>query len=255
MMKRPRVEPTPTIELSVICPAYNEEGAITDAVTDVVREVFPIVAACELIVVNDGSRDRTGESLDTLAAAEPRLRVIHQANAGHGPALRRGLDEALGEWVLLIDSDRQMPLERFGDLWLAARTGDAAFAVRCRREDPVFRLILTRLVRVCVRTLFGTRIQDLNVPFKVLRRDHWLEMKPFIPPETLAPSLFVSIVSVWKGHRIAEVEVSHRARKTGVVSIRRWRLLKFCARGLGQLLTLRLRLWREPRPRLTRPVS
>ena len=75
--------------LSVVMPAYNEEAAIADAVRDVQTHVFPVVPDAELIVVDDGSRDRTGALLDDLAAREPRLRVLHQANAGHGPALAR----------------------------------------------------------------------------------------------------------------------------------------------------------------------
>ena len=122
--------------LSVVMPAYNEEGAIEDAVRDVWEHVFPLVPDAELIVVDDGSRDRTGEILDRLAATEPRLRVIHKANGGHGPAIRTGLDAASGEFVFLIDSDRQIPLIAFPPLWEAARTRDGAFGVSKKRNDP-----------------------------------------------------------------------------------------------------------------------
>jgi glycosyltransferase involved in cell wall biosynthesis len=223
-------------------PAYNEEGAIADAVEDVRRHVFPLVACAELVVVDDGSRDATGRILDALAAAEARLRVIHQPNAGHGPALRRALDAARAPWLFLIDSDRQISLEEFAALWDLAREGDGAFGVRARRHDAPTRLLLTRVVRGAVRLLFGVRCSDLNVPFKIVRREVWLRAAGLIPPDTLAPSLFLAIISIRSGARIAFREVAHRRRATGKVSIRHLRLLRFCLRAFTQLLALRRRL-------------
>src|SRR5512143_817972 len=100
--------PRPT--LSVVMPAYNEEGGIADATTEVREWVLDRIPGSELVVVNDGSRDGTSAILDRLSAADPRIRVIHRPNGGHGPALRAGLDAAWGERLLLIDSDQQIPL-------------------------------------------------------------------------------------------------------------------------------------------------
>ena len=140
--------PTPVcVTVSVVMPAYNEEEAIEDAVRDVQEHVFMVVPDAELVVVNDGSRDRTGEILDRLATGEPRMRVIHTANGGHGRALRTGLDAASGSYVFLIDSDRQIPLTAFSALWEAAKTRDGAFGVRRKRNDPRLRLLLTAVIR------------------------------------------------------------------------------------------------------------
>jgi glycosyltransferase involved in cell wall biosynthesis len=228
--------------LSVICPAYNEEGAIRAVVEEVAAEVFRIVPRSELIVVDDGSRDRTGEILDGLAASLPGLRVIHQKNAGHGAAIRRGLDEARGERYFLIDSDRQIPLACFGEAWRTAAGADCVFGVRRNRSDPALRLVLTRVIRVFVRAAFGTRIRDLNAPFKVFTRESWDAAAGLVPPGTLAPSLFFAIIADAQGRRVEQIEVAHKERATGVVSIRRWRLLRFCARAFVQLLGLRWRL-------------
>lgn len=238
--------------LTVICPAYNEEGAIAQAVEDVRRHVFPVVPGAELIVVNDGSRDRTGQILDDIAANDPRVRVIHKVNGGHGPALRTGLDAARGAFVMLIDSDRQMPLDGFSQHWRDAQPRHALFALRHNRDDPAVRLVLTRWVRRVACMLFGVRTPhtpDLNVPYKIVRRDLWEAARPMIPPETLAPSLFLAILAHAGGWRVQQVPVTHKPRTTGVVSIRRWRLFKFCARGLAQLIVLRVRAWRHGVPR------
>jgi glycosyltransferase involved in cell wall biosynthesis len=228
--------------LSVVMPAYNEEGAIADAVREVQRHVMPVVPGAELVVVDDGSRDRTGAILDRLGRDEPRLRVIHQANGGHGRALRTGLDAARGDYVFLIDSDRQIPLEAFPPLWELARGRDGAFGVRAARHDPRLRLWLTRLVRGALRGLFRVRLYDANIPFKILRRSLWEQARPLIPEDTLAPSLFLAVYVRRRGCDVPERPVPHRERQTGVVSIRRWRLFKFCLTAFRQLLLFRRRL-------------
>ena len=230
------------IPLSVVMPAYNEEGAIEEAVDEVRRQVLDAIPGAEFVVIDDGSRDRTGAILDRLAAADPRLRVIHQPNSGHGAALRRGMEEARGEFLFLLDSDRQIPIEAFAPLWEAARGRDGAFGQRRQRHDPALRLALTRLVRGALRPLFGVALTDANVPFKVVRRSVWLAARDVIPERTLAPSLFLAVYARKKGLDVVEMEVPHRPRRTGVVSIRRWTLFKFCARALAQLLVFRGKL-------------
>jgi dolichol-phosphate mannosyltransferase len=80
------------------------------------------------------------------------------------------------------------------------------------------------------------------VPYKLLRRTLWEEAQQYIPPGTLAPSLFLAIVTKLRGYDIVQLEVVHKERNTGEVSIRRMKLLKFCARGLSQMIELRRRL-------------
>jgi dolichol-phosphate mannosyltransferase len=231
--------------LSVIMPAYNERDCIGEAVDEVCRCVLDRVPDAELVVVNDGSKDDTGAILDKLALSDSRIRVIHQGNGGHGRALRTGLDAARGEYLFLIDSDRQIPLDAFAGLWEEAQRGDGAFGIRVKRDDPRLRLILTRVVRLAIAVLFGTRITDANIPFKIIRRQVWEEARVLIPEDTLAPSLFLAVFAVRIHCNLAFREVPHRERETGVVSIRRWKLLKFCARALRQLLAFRQRLARH----------
>lgn len=229
-----------TVPLSVAMPVYNEEAAITEAVADVQRWVLDRVPGSELVVVNDGSRDGTGRLLDQVAARDSRIRVVHQANRGHGGALMTALSAAHGTYVFLIDSDRQIPLDEFPAAWAHVRNGrDAVFGVRRRRHDPAIRLQLTKFIRAMVGLLFNTRLYDANVPYKLLRRSIWEEVSGCIPGDTLAPSLFLGIFVTVRGFDIVYLDVIHRERDTGEVSIRRLKLLKFCAKGFRQLLSFR----------------
>jgi len=235
---------TSTPILSVVMPAHNEEEAIEAAVRDLQEHVFPIVPGSEAIVVDDGSRDQTGEILDRLAESEPRAKVIHQQQGGHGRALRTGMDAARGEFLFLLDSDRQIPVEAFGALWDAAQGRDGAFGVRAARNDPKVRLMLSWFIRRAIALFFRASLRDPNVPFKVLRRQIWLDARELIPEDTLAPSLFLAVYTRERGHEIIELDVHHRERETGTVSLRHWKLLKFCLKAFRQLLEFRRTLLR-----------
>jgi dolichol-phosphate mannosyltransferase len=234
-----------TVPLSVVMPVYNEEGAIALAIDDVQRHVLARVEGAELVVVNDGSKDGTAAIIDEAAARDPRVRPIHQANRGHGGAVMAGLAQARGEYVLLIDSDRQILLDDFRVAWQHILDGrEGVFGVRRVRHDPALRLRLSALIRRVTGLLFGVQLIDPNVPYKLLKRSIWLEASPLIPADTLAPSLFLAIFTARRGHDIVRVDIVHKERDTGVVSIRRYKLFKFCAKALGQLLAFRERMSR-----------
>jgi glycosyltransferase involved in cell wall biosynthesis len=224
-------------------PVYNEQEAIVSAVEEVQRQVLDHVAGSELVVVDDGSKDRTGALLDEAAAADARVRVIHQSNGGHGAALLTGLKASSGEYVFLIDSDRQIPLDGFTSAWAHVVEGrDAVFGVRRRRYDPKLRLYLSGLIRQSVNVLFRVQLYDANVPYKLFRRAVWNDVRDCVPDGTLAPSMFLAIAAKSRGYNIVEIDVTHKERDTGEVTLRHFKLLKFCARGLAQLLGLRRRV-------------
>ncbi|MBY0495217.1 MAG: glycosyltransferase family 2 protein [Cyanobacteria bacterium] len=228
-----------TPRLSVVMPVYNEEGAIAAAVDEVKQHVLSLISDSELVVVDDGSRDGTGRLLDEAAANDARIKVIHQPNGGHGAALLTGLKAASGEYIFMIDSDRQILLNNFTAAWTEVLAGrDAVFGVRRRRYDPVLRLYLSRLIRHSVNVLFRVQLSDANAPYKLFRRAVWNEARECVPDGTLAPSMFLAIVAKSRGFNILEIDVTHKERDTGEVTLRKFKLLKFCARGLGQMLML-----------------
>jgi glycosyltransferase involved in cell wall biosynthesis len=224
-------------------PVYNEEGSVRLAVDDVARNILDVVPGSELVVVNDGSKDNSARILDEIASQDSRVRVIHQKNRGHGGALMAAMAAARGDYLMLIDSDRQISLDSFREAWTKIEAGfDGVFGVRRRRYDPQIRLYLTRLIRYSIRALFTVDIYDANVPYKLLRRDIWTAAQELVPSDTLAPSLFLAIFAKKGPYKIAEIDVIHKERETGEVSIRRFKLLKFTARAFGQLMSFRRRL-------------
>lgn len=229
--------------LTVVMPAFNEEGSLEAAIAEARREVLDRVPGSGLLVVDDGSVDATPRLLDRAADDDPRIEVVHQANAGHGPALRRGMDHARGEWLLLLDSDAQISLDTFPAHWRQATSeGVAVLGVRRNRRDRWPRRVLSRSVRAAIRVLFHVRVRDANAPYKLLRRADWQRALRVIPPDTLAPSLFLALFLAHSGVRRIEVPVTHRPRAAGIPTLRWGRLLRFCARGFLQMLAFRRRL-------------
>jgi glycosyltransferase involved in cell wall biosynthesis len=237
-------KPVPQSVLTFIMPAYNEEGDIADAIDDVRKAAFDLVPGCTILVVDDGSRDRTGQIVDAISAADPRVRVIHKPNGGHGSALIAGLNAAASEFVFLLDSDRQIPMDHFAEFWKAAPGRDAVIGVRARRHDPRGRVVLAKIIQIAIFGLFGVWLRDANVPYKLLRLSVWKSASRLVPVDTLAPSLFIAIFMRFAGAQIVEKEVAHRQRDTGEVSIRHLKLARFCLKGFGQLLHFRWRLAR-----------
>src|SRR5271167_3104288 len=127
--------------LSVVAPVYDEEELVEEFVTRTCAAVAPL--NFELVLVNDGSCDRTPELLDQIAAADPRVRVIHLSrNFGHQAALTAGLEHAAGDIVAMIDADLQDPPELILEMIARWREGsDVVYAVRKAREgETAFKL-------------------------------------------------------------------------------------------------------------------
>jgi glycosyltransferase involved in cell wall biosynthesis len=233
------------IAVSVVLPVFNEQAAIEGVVRDVVevtRDLAP--GRSEVVVVDDGSVDATRAIVDRLAGELPEVRVIHQANAGHGPALLAGFDQARGRWIAHLDTDDQIPAKELIGLW--AERGDAALVlgIRTDRDDPRHRLVLSAVVRRLVGLVAGRPLRDANVPCKLVRRDLWREVRPLLPDDTFAPSIALAVAAARWGRPIRQVSVLHRARSSGASSLRPVRLARAVARAGLQTARLAAQLHR-----------
>ena len=125
--------------LSVVMPAYNEEAAIEGVVREHVaalEKLTSTISDWEIVVVDDGSRDRTGEVLERLAREIPRLRVVRQENQGIFGAFTRAYREARGTHVYSTGSEGQWPAENIGPMRTKLESGyGLAIGVRINRHD------------------------------------------------------------------------------------------------------------------------
>jgi dolichol-phosphate mannosyltransferase len=223
-------------------PAYNEEESIREAVLEIHETILSSVPNSELLVVNDGSSDSTKAKLDELRKSVPCLRVIHQKNAGHGPAIYAGSCQASSDFLFLLDSDRQIPIQSFYDFWKVRASYQAVFGIRAVRHDPVCRLILTCIVRVVLFVFLRVKIRDPNIPFKLIRREVWENAKQVIAPNSRTPSLLLAAFVHSRRLPVIDIVVPHNERKTGVASLNLRKLGPFCWQAFLEVLEFRRRL-------------
>lgn len=234
--------------LSVVMPVYNEEAVIRDVLADIARDVLDVVPGSELLVINDCSTDGTSVALAAAATHDQRIRVFtNPANSGHGVSVRRGFDAAQGEWIFQIDSDGQVDLTQFIELWHGRENSDLMVGVRAIRHDPRHRLVLTAVTRVIVSLLARRWLRDANVPFKLVRSSLVHHLAPFTPSDAFAPSILLVVGAARSGARITETDILHLPRLHGQSTLRVWRLVRACLRSGWQ--TLRFGVRRLPRYR------
>ena len=204
-------------ELSVVLPAYNEEPNIERVVRAVASYLESLGLDYELVVVNDGSADRTGAILDGLVAEFPRLRPQHHPrNRGYGGALRTGFSAARKRFVFYMDGDGQFDIKDLA-LLLPLATDDQSIVTgyRIERRDPLIRRLNAKLFGGwLVRIMLGVKVRDLNCAFKLIPK-HVLDS---ITLETDSALINAELYgrAVRKGFGIKEVGVHHYPREAGV---------------------------------------
>lgn len=225
--------------LSIVIPIYNEEEVIEQVIRDIHSAILSKLPDSELLAVDDGSSDSTPLLLDNLARVYPQVIPFHKENGGHGDALLYGMERAAGEYIFLMDSDGQTDPTDFWPLWNRREEAEFLCGVRVKRYDPVHRLVIARLLRIGIRMFFGVYCRDANVPFKLFTKELWQRARPFIPRDTLTPSLFLSIWANKSPDGYQELNIRHLARESGSSTIRYLKLIRFCARAFVQLMGFR----------------
>jgi dolichol-phosphate mannosyltransferase len=226
-------------ELSVIIPAYNEEGAIAAVVAGWASELARLGVDYQIRVYDDGSKDRTGEVIKALAAANPRVVAIEQANRGHGPTVLRGYHEAESEWIFQVDGDGEIGPDDFEQFWRRRGEFDFLIGRRADRQSILGRRLITAISRLAILVLFGNGVHDVNTPYRLMRRSAIAPLLPLVDG-TFAPNVIVSGLAVRSGLRIYQAPVHHRSRVAGVVSIGGWRLWRAAIRSFWETVVVGL---------------
>lgn len=232
----------PDIELSVLLPAYNEEPNIERNLPRAIESLRRMVGRFEVILIDDCSRDRTGEIAGALAGRFPELRVIHnEVNLRQGGCLRKGFELARYEWVTHNAMDYPFDFEDLPAL--LRHLPEADVVVAARREYPGITLprkMVSAVNRGLLRGLFGAPVRDYNF-IQIYRTSvvrgvgGFSDATSFITPEKI-------IRAHRAGFRVVEVEVEYHRRLAGQPSSANWKNIR---RALRDMAELRVELWRE----------
>jgi glycosyltransferase involved in cell wall biosynthesis len=201
--------------VSVFFPAFNDAGTITQMVMDALSVLPTVTDDYEVIVINDGSADETGPKLEEMAAAHPRLRIIHHSrNLGYGAALRSGFASASRELIFYTDGDGQYDVkELVGLLPLLTEDVDVVNGWKLKRADTWRRVALGGIYQRLARMLFRLPIRDVDCDFRLIRRSALNRIA------LTSSSGIICLELVRKLHAagcvFAETPVSHYARRHG----------------------------------------
>jgi glycosyltransferase involved in cell wall biosynthesis len=224
--------------ISVIFPAYNEEANIEKSVAMAREAMGKFFETIEIIVVNDGSADRTGEILDRMAAEASDVQCIHfEKNSGYGAALRTGLYAAKNDLVFFSDSDLQFDLEEIRHLLEWIDHYEIVAGYRAQRADPPVRRFNAWGWKTLVRMVLGLKVRDIDCAFKLFRREVFDAVKLSSVGAMINTELLVRAQQ--EGMRIKEVPVSHYPRKAGKQTGSNLRVI---LKAFRELLEMRSRL-------------
>jgi glycosyltransferase involved in cell wall biosynthesis len=209
--------------LSIAAPAYNEEEGIVpllDGWLDYLRR-SPLAERFEIVICNDGSRDRTGSLLDAKSLEAPEVRPVHlERNRGAAVALSTAIRHTSGDWVLLIDSDGQFPIANLERLVAGVNTAHApaAIGVRASKQDSLFARFGSWASGALANWLHGSSYQDFNSALKLVHgpalRSLHLEAKGLNYSTEITSKL-------WEcGIQMVEVEIAHMPRQHGKSSLK-----------------------------------
>lgn len=236
------VHPMGPLSISVFFPCYNEEGNVRRVAEQTLRVLEGLQADYEVIIVDDGSTDATGAIADEIAAANPRVRVIHHPhNLGYGAALQSGFRAAAKELVFYTDGDGQFDIAEMPALLPLMKEYDIVSGYRMNRRDNLARRVGGWTWTRINSAVFSLRIRDVDCAFKLYKRKIFDEIRmestgALIDTEILARAKR-------KGYRITQRGVHHYPRTAGKQTGASPRVV---FRALKELLKLRRRIISEP---------
>jgi glycosyltransferase involved in cell wall biosynthesis len=241
---RPPLAPRPLVaSVSIVIPAYNEQGSIGATIERVSAAASLLGAPCQIIVVNDGSRDGTGAVVRSLQTRIPRLELVeHFPNRGYGGSLRAGFAAAAYDWIAFIPGDNQFDPLELPRLIERASEADIVSGYRAVRQDAPIRKLNAFGWNMAVTALFGRLCRDIDCGFKLFRRDLLEHARVESNGAMIDTELLAGAKA--RGFVIADIPVTHLARTTGHPTGANVRVI---LRAFGDLVRFRVRLSRELR--------
>ncbi|HUP27623.1 MAG TPA: glycosyltransferase family 2 protein [Chloroflexia bacterium] len=201
-------------KISLVLPAHNEEPNIRAVVEEAAQVLPTAFTDYEIVVVNDGSKDRTLEIAQALASDNPHVRVVnHPVNRGYGAAVTSGFNAATGDYIMFMDSDRQFDINDIHLLTPFVGQYDIVAGYRIKRNDPAHRLLNAKLFGTAVRLLFDINVRDIDCAFKIMRGEV-LRGINLESPGALINTEILAKANV-QGCNLTQVGVNHYPRLEG----------------------------------------
>lgn len=228
--------------LYIVMPAYNEEANIDM----VVKQWYPVVErigeGSKLVIVDDGSKDSTYLRLQELETDYPELVALTKANSGHGSTCLYAYQYAIKNqagYIFQTDSDGQTDPDEFYEFWKQREDYDFLIGARKGRQDGFSRIIVTKVLKLVVGLVFGEMLEDVNTPYRLMRRESLEALLPLIPKDFFLANVLVSVLAVKEKTKTKWIPISFKPRQGGINSINIRRIIKIGIKAIKDLRQVR----------------
>lgn len=202
------------LSISAVLPAYNEQDNILQTSRSIAKVLSELGADYEVVVVDDGSADRTSEMVEQAHAEDERIRLVrHVVNKGYGSALATGFDAAIKDLIFMTDGDGQFDAREITRLIDHITDTDVVVGYRAPRRDPFIRKLNAFGWNMLGLILFGYTVRDVDCAFKLFRRKVWQSINVGSRGATF--SLEFMVRAKRAGFVFMEVPVTHLPRTAG----------------------------------------
>lgn len=226
--------------LYIIMPAYNEELNIDKVTKDYIDIVNKIGNNSKLVIINDGSKDRTLQKLKILEKMYPNLIVLNKKNSGHGPTLLYGYKYAIKQkpdYIFQVDSDDQTNPIEFWKFWEERKNYELIIGHRNKREDGFSRIIVTKVLKLVIFLTFKQIVKDANTPFRLIRTktlEHYISK---FPDDFNLTNVLLTVIFT-KYEKIKYIPITFKKREKGINSINISKITKIGLKALKDFRTL-----------------
>lgn len=199
---------------SLVLPAHNEAENIEPVVRRALEVLPDYFESFEVIVVNDGSRDQTGDIIERLAREDAHVRAVHhKKNRGYGGALTSGFNASTGDHVMFMDADRQFDIADIERLYPFIPSHEIVAGFRMMRQDELHRRVFAEIFNLVVRVLFGVHLRDIDCAFKIFDGDLIRSLQLSSPGALINTE--IQAKARRQGARLQQVGVRHFPRIAG----------------------------------------
>lgn len=216
--------------LSIFMPAFNEEGNIAATIIDASRAAKKYTSDYEIVVVDDGSRDKTADIVAEMGKLDPHIRLVsHDRNKGYGAAVKTGLKSVNKDWIFFTDSDGQFHYDELGKFVDATQSAELIMGYRRKRMDPFHRVFVAQvLLKIWNFVLFGLTVRDVDCAYKLFPKK--LRDQITLKSESAITVTEFIIKAKKLGIRIKQIPVVHYPRRFGEQTGGNWRVIAKAAR-------------------------
>ncbi len=226
-------------KLYIIIPAYNEEANIKSVIESWYKIIEEIGKESKLVIIDDGSKDRTYEIIKECAKNKPNLRVVTKENGGHGETVLYGYKYAIqnnAEYVFQTDSDGQTVPEEFWKFWQEKDNYDMVIGNRNKRKDGISRIIVTKTLKLSIKLCFHVNVTDANTPFRIMKVETLKKYINKVPEKFNLTNVLLSVIYEKEKLKVKYIPITFEKRQGGINSIN---IRKICKIGMHAISDFR----------------